>query len=420
MFITLEMCSENSAGKVKNMSERLSVISNEARIGRNVKIYDFVNIYGSVTIGDESRIGAFVELQPGVVIGRRVKVSSHTFVCTGVTILDEAFIGHGVMFTNDKFPRSVNNDGVLINAAEAMMVPTIIGRGASIGSGSTILCGITVGEGALVGAGSVVTRDVPPGAVVCGNPARIMKSQIRDRTIKIESQRPSTMIADDRLIQTHNQVLLDQYRTKGPSRFGPYTSETWRRDPKHVFFTMARYKFCAKMLAGKSRVLEVGCGDAVGSPILLQTVDKLHGIDLEQIIIDDNIVRNETPDRLTFEVLDITSDSPQGHFDAAISMDVIEHISENKDHMFMQNICAVLNPQALCIIGTPNIYASQYASPNSIDGHINLKSHEKLKSLMEQYFENVLLFSMNDEIIHTGYNKMGHYIMAIGAGVMGA
>ncbi len=220
------------------------------------------------------------------------------------------------------------------------------------------------------------------------------------------------MHKNGKLIQTHNQVLIDQYRKIGPYKLGPYSSETWRRDPKHLFFTLARYKFCAKMLDGKENVIEIGCGDAVGSPILLQAVKRLHGVDIEPIIIEDNIVRNEFPEKLSFESLDITKTCPEGKFDAAVSMDVIEH-------KFMENICTSLFPNAVCIIGTPNITASQYASPNSMDGHINLKSHDTLKALMKRYFENIFLFSMNDEVVHTGFYPMAHYLIAIGAGVSG-
>lgn len=152
-----------------------SVISPLARIGRNTRIHDFVNIYGACTIGDGCVIGAFVEIQPGAVIGNGVKVSSHTFICDGVTVEDEAFIGHGVMFTNDRFPRSVFADGTPVTAATTPVVATRVCRRAAIGSGATILCGITIGEGALVGAGSVVTRDVPAGALVAGNPARVVR-----------------------------------------------------------------------------------------------------------------------------------------------------------------------------------------------------------------------------------------------------
>lgn len=145
-------------------------IAPDVRLGQDVKIYAFVNLYGCA-IGDESKIGTFVEIQKGVRIGKRVKLSSHSFVCEGVTIEDEVFIGHGVMFINDKYPHSTTESGSLQSEADWVCTPTIVKRRASIGSNATILCGVTIGEGAMVGAGSVVTHDVPPGAVVAGNPA---------------------------------------------------------------------------------------------------------------------------------------------------------------------------------------------------------------------------------------------------------
>ena len=153
-------------------------IAPDVKLGRDVKIYSFVNLYGC-EIGDESKIGAFVEIQKGVRIGQRVKVSSHTFICEGVTIEDEAFIGHGVMFTNDKYPRAANPDGALQTEADWSVTPTLVKRGASIGSNATILCGVTIGERAIVGAGSVVTRDVPPDTIVAGVPARLMRKTIK-------------------------------------------------------------------------------------------------------------------------------------------------------------------------------------------------------------------------------------------------
>ena len=153
-------------------------IAPDVKLGRDVKIYSFVNLYGC-EIGDETKIGAFVEIQKGVRIGRRVKVSSHTFICEGVTIEDEAFIGHGVMFTNDKYPRAANADGALQTEADWSVTPTLVQRGASIGSNATILCGVTIGELAIVGAGSVVTRDVPPNTIVAGVPARLMRKTIK-------------------------------------------------------------------------------------------------------------------------------------------------------------------------------------------------------------------------------------------------
>ena len=149
-------------------------IAPDVKLGKDVKIYAFVNLYGC-EIGDESKIGTFVEIQRGAIIGKLVKVSSHTFICEGVTIEDEVFIGHSVTFINDRYPRSTNEDGSLQTDADWNLEKTLVKRRASIGSGSTILSGITIGENAIIGAGSVVTKDVPSGAIVVGNPARFLK-----------------------------------------------------------------------------------------------------------------------------------------------------------------------------------------------------------------------------------------------------
>jgi len=148
-------------------------IGKNVQLGKDVRIFhpDLVNLYDCV-IGDETRIGAFVEIQVGAKIGSRCKISSHTFICEGVTIEDEVFVGHGVMFINDKFPRATTNDGKLQGAADWKVTPTRICRRASIGSNATILCDLTIGEGATIGAGAVVTQDVPPKAIVAGVPAR--------------------------------------------------------------------------------------------------------------------------------------------------------------------------------------------------------------------------------------------------------
>ena len=144
---------------------------NNVTLGDDVKIYSFVNAYGC-EIGDESRVGAFVEIQKGVRVGRRCKISSHSFICEGVTIEDNVFVGHGVMFTNDKFPRATNPDGSPQTEADWSVIPTLVREGASIGSNATIIAGVTIGRNALIGAGAVVTRDVADGAVVAGVPAR--------------------------------------------------------------------------------------------------------------------------------------------------------------------------------------------------------------------------------------------------------
>ena len=150
-------------------------ITADVKLGNNVKIYGFANLYGC-EIGDDVKIGTFVEIQKGAKIGNRCKISSHTFICEGVTLEDGVFIGHGVTFTNDLFPRSTNETGGLQTESDWTCVQTLVKKGPSIGSGVTLLCGITVGENAMIGAGSVVTKDVPAGAVVAGNPARIIKS----------------------------------------------------------------------------------------------------------------------------------------------------------------------------------------------------------------------------------------------------
>jgi len=150
-------------------------IAPNVRLGRDVKIYAFANLYGC-EIGDECKIGTFVEIQKGARIGQRVKISSHSFICEGVTIEDEVFIGHGVMFINDKYPRATTKEGALQTEDDWVCTPTLVKKGASIGSNATILCGMTIGENAIVGAGSVVTHDVPPSAIVAGNPARIIRT----------------------------------------------------------------------------------------------------------------------------------------------------------------------------------------------------------------------------------------------------
>jgi len=151
-----------------------NAISEDVKLGTNVRLSKFINLYGC-EIGDETKIGAFVEIQKNASVGKRCKISSHTFICEGVVIEDNVFIGHGVMFTNDSYPRATRSDGGLQTEADWKVEPTVIRKGASVGSGATLLCNITVGENAIVGAGSVVTRDVPPNAIVAGNPAKILR-----------------------------------------------------------------------------------------------------------------------------------------------------------------------------------------------------------------------------------------------------
>ena len=153
------------------MPGQFCVIAPDVKLGRDVTIYNFVNLYGC-EIGDGSRIGSFVEIQKGTRVGRNCKISSYTFICEGVTIEDEVFVGHNVTFINDKYPRATSVNGSLQTEADWKVVPTVVKRGASVGSGATVLCGVTIGEEAIVGAGAVVTADVSPGATVAGDPAR--------------------------------------------------------------------------------------------------------------------------------------------------------------------------------------------------------------------------------------------------------
>jgi len=150
-------------------------IAPDVRLGRDVKIFGFANLYGC-TVGDDTRIGCFVEVQKNAVVGARCKISSHAFICEGVVIEDEVFVGHHVCFTNDLLPRACNADGSPKTEADWVVVPTRVRRRASIGSGAVILPGVTIGEGAMIGAGSVVTKDVPPRTVVAGNPARVIRA----------------------------------------------------------------------------------------------------------------------------------------------------------------------------------------------------------------------------------------------------
>src|SRR5580692_7139178 len=162
-------------------NEPIQRIAPDVKLGKNVRIFGFTNLYGC-EIGDDVKVGTFVEIQKGAKIGNRCKISSHTFICEGVTLEDEVFIGHNVVFTNDRYPRATNDNGELQSEADWDCISTLVRRGASIGSGAVLLCGITVGENAMIGAGSVVTRDVPPNTIVAGNPARVIKSLNRAST----------------------------------------------------------------------------------------------------------------------------------------------------------------------------------------------------------------------------------------------
>jgi len=198
---------------------------------------------------------------------------------------------------------------------------------------------------------------------------------------------------------------------------GPWTSYSMLNDPKHMCFVLARYKFCAKMMEGKDAILEIGCGDGFGLPIVAQNAKRVLGIDVDDRLINGNSERLRDIKNIQFEKIDICKIVPKRQFDAAFSIDVIEHLDPHLEKPFMSNTVKCLKKDGICIIGTPNVTANKYATDRSRIQHINLKGHKELREILNKYFINGFLFSMNDEVVHTGYYPMAHYLFAIGVGV---
>lgn len=221
--------------------------------------------------------------------------------------------------------------------------------------------------------------------------------------------------------ETQNQSQIEDYVQRGPASMGPWTSHIWRSDPRHLGFLLARYKFCAKMLQGKSHVMEVGCGDAFGTAVVLQTVRTVHCIDFEPLVLNEAArhMPAEFLDRCTFAVHDMVGGPVQRLLDAVYSLDVIEHIPPAREKHFMAHICASLTPQGVCILGTPNADAQRHASAASNKGHVNLKSADTLRATLMDHFYNAFVFSMNDEVVHTGFYPMAHYLLGVGVGIKG-
>src|SRR5438874_3784324 len=194
---------------------------------------------------------------------------------------------------------------------------------------------------------------------------------------------------------------------------GPWTSYSLINDPKHMSFVLSRYKFCAKMLQGKERVLEIGVGDGFGLPLIAQAVKQLHAIDWEPRLLESNARRLSHLKNVTYLHVDLNETAPALQVDAAYMIDVIEHLDPAVESRFMENVIRCLTPSGVLITGTPNVTAAAYASPPSQAAHINLKSMATLKALMEHYFQNVFMFGMNDEVVHTGYAPMCHYIWSL-------
>lgn len=209
------------------------------------------------------------------------------------------------------------------------------------------------------------------------------------------------------------QVQLEAARERGFERLGLRSSESWHEDPKHLVFRLARYKFVAKMLAGRRHVLEIGCGDAFGTRIVQAEVGKLTAIDFDPVFVED--VKHRMVPRWQFDVFvhDLLAGPVRGEFDAAYALDVLEHIDPAQERVFLVNAFSALSAHGAAIIGMPSLESQQFASVQSKAGHVNCKSASELKTLMETFFHNVFMFSMNDEVVHTGHHKMAHYLIAL-------
>ncbi len=221
-------------------------------------------------------------------------------------------------------------------------------------------------------------------------------------------------MAADRTREPQYERALELQRTKGRTALGLMTNQAWHDDPKHLLFTLARYKFVAKMLADREHVLEVGCADAFGTRLVLQAVKRLTATDFDATFVGDVLERMD--ERWSFECLqhDLLEGALPSRYDAAYALDVIEHIPKEQELRFVGNIVESLAPHGVLILGSPSLESQAHASPQSRAGHVNCKDARGLRGLMQQFFHNVFVFSMNDEVVHTGYFPMAHYLLALG------
>jgi cyclopropane fatty-acyl-phospholipid synthase-like methyltransferase len=210
------------------------------------------------------------------------------------------------------------------------------------------------------------------------------------------------------------QFVVGLREAKGLSQLGLVTNQVWHDDPRRLLFILARYKFVSKMLGGKQRVLEIGCGDAFGTRTVLQEVGSICAVDFDPVFVNDVNERMEERWKFDCRVHDILERPVAGPFDAAYSLDVLEHIPQEHERRFVSNIAASLTEHGVLVIGTPSIQSQSYASAPSKEGHVNCKDAAQLKDLMSGFFHNVFIFSMNDEVVHTGFYPMAHYLFALG------
>jgi len=209
------------------------------------------------------------------------------------------------------------------------------------------------------------------------------------------------------------QVCLDLVKDRPPTPLGLMTNQVWHDDPKRLVFVLSRYKFVAKMLSGLDSALEVGCADAWGSRIVAQEVKRLTVSDFDPVFIEDVEKRMDPDWPMDTLVHDMLAGPVEQKFDGAYLIDVIEHIEKDVEEQFIGNIVGSLNENGVCIVGTPSLESQAYASPPSKAGHVNCKTGPELKALMQKFFHNVFLFSMNDEVVHTGFHPMAHYLWTV-------
>jgi 2-polyprenyl-3-methyl-5-hydroxy-6-metoxy-1,4-benzoquinol methylase len=220
-------------------------------------------------------------------------------------------------------------------------------------------------------------------------------------------------MSDERTREPQYQFLLKQQQEEGLEHFGVMSSQVWRDDPRRLLFVLARYKFVAKMFSGLNHVLEVGCADAFGTRVVLQEVKALTATDFDPVFVAH--VNQNMGRRWRFECLvhDMMAGPLPRGYDGAYAIDVLEHIPREQEERFVGNIVASLNPTGVCLFGSPSIHSQAYASPASKEGHVNCKDAPGLKTLCHKFFHNVFIFSMNDEVVHTGFYPMAHYLWAL-------
>jgi 2-polyprenyl-3-methyl-5-hydroxy-6-metoxy-1,4-benzoquinol methylase len=217
----------------------------------------------------------------------------------------------------------------------------------------------------------------------------------------------------EKTVEPQYEVCREVQESQGFARFGLMSNFVWHDDPKRLLFVLSRYKFAAKMLAGREHVLEIGCADAFGTRVVRQEVKQLTAIDFDPIFVRDALEKMDARWNFDVRVHDMLAGPVPGKFDGAYSLDVLEHIPKENEEQFVANITGSISEHGVVLLGTPSLQSQVYASPASKAGHVNCKGGSELKQLMGRFFHNTFIFSMNDEVIHTGFQPMAHYLFAL-------